>query len=332
MSAQAFETALARLYTDPDFRSRFLADPESALADQGLTCEERNDLIGVDRAGLVMAAQSFARKRSARRTRPDWRAWVERFWWILPGILIGCSSRPPMRPVNEIKEPVFHRLDYLAAGILVGGEFTRDSSDDAHEPGLLSVPRMTFVKNVSPWASFSLWPLYWNLLLTGDQYGGGGNLEAGRLHMAAHGGLNALGYGSRDGWFLGAALGLRGKYLLDDRLFLRADLLAEFADLAAPGKFRGSLVSGLGCQVSPMHSVLVSHTLTVHNADQGRYFLRHGLRHFDGDLGNEIRLGHKAYLTPSHIVGPEIGYGFRNGAIGSEGYFLVGLKYRYVVE
>lgn len=237
-----------------------------------------------------------------------------------------------MRPVNEINQPVFYRLDYVAAEALAGAAFSRDSEEAPREPGLWFEPRVTFEKNINPRAGFSFWPLYWNFLLTGDQYDAGGNPETGKLNLAAHGGLNGIGYSSRDGWLLGAALGLRGKYLHDDRFFLRGGLLAEVADLAAPGKSLLSLESGLGCQVTPVHSLLVSHALILHKADSGRYHFRHGLRFFDGDLGNEFRLGHKAYLTPSHIVGPEIGYGFRNGEMGGAGYFLVGLKYRYVVE
>lgn len=246
-------------------------------------------------------------------------------------LLAGCSSRPPMRPTNEINEPVFYRFDYLSGEALAGGEFTQDPAGD-FEPGVLFQPRVTFEKNVSPWAGFSLWPAYWNFLLTGDQYDAGGNPAIGKLNLTAHGGLNGLGYSSRDGLVLSGGLGLRGKYLLNEQLFLRANLLAELTDLAAPGNNLASLETGLGLQATAVHSLLLTHSLTVHKADPGRYHHRHGLKHFDGDLNNEVRLGHKAYLTPSHVVGPEIGYGFRNHEIGSAGYFLVGLKYRYVVE
>jgi len=67
LSAQGLETALARLYTDPDFRDRFLQAPESALSDQDLSAGERDDLLALDRAGLVMAARSYQHKRQGRR-------------------------------------------------------------------------------------------------------------------------------------------------------------------------------------------------------------------------------------------------------------------------
>lgn len=66
MSAQGFEIVLARLYTDRDFLTRFLESPEFALAQASLTDPERAELMAIDRAGLVMAAQGFDRKRQGR--------------------------------------------------------------------------------------------------------------------------------------------------------------------------------------------------------------------------------------------------------------------------
>lgn len=69
MSAQAFETALARLFADAAFRERFLADADSALAGMGLTARESADLGDIDRIGLEMAARSYARKKAGRAGR-----------------------------------------------------------------------------------------------------------------------------------------------------------------------------------------------------------------------------------------------------------------------
>lgn len=71
---------LASLYTDPGFRSRFLADPEAALAGQPLTADERSDLIAIDRAGLVMASQSYHRKRQGRRKPEGWKSFLRRLF------------------------------------------------------------------------------------------------------------------------------------------------------------------------------------------------------------------------------------------------------------
>jgi hypothetical protein len=34
-------------------------------------------------------------------------------------------------------------------------------------------------RKVGAWASYSLWPLFWNFLLTGEQYADSSNLKAG---------------------------------------------------------------------------------------------------------------------------------------------------------
>ncbi len=67
MSAAAFESALARLYTDSALRAEFVREPEAALARFDLTAQERADLSRIDRAGLHMAAASYAHKRAKRK-------------------------------------------------------------------------------------------------------------------------------------------------------------------------------------------------------------------------------------------------------------------------
>ncbi len=78
MSAQTFEFILARLYTVPDFRSQFLADPIKALADYELTPEEQRELVHIDKAGLVMASNSFLskRKKAPPKRKPMHRLWA----------------------------------------------------------------------------------------------------------------------------------------------------------------------------------------------------------------------------------------------------------------
>ncbi len=66
MSAQSFETILARLYVDPEFRGKFLAEPYTTLKDCNLSELEKEDFMKMDRAGLIMASQSFLKKRKAQ--------------------------------------------------------------------------------------------------------------------------------------------------------------------------------------------------------------------------------------------------------------------------
>jgi hypothetical protein len=69
MSSQQFETFLARLYSDREFRERFLVLPEQVAAEAGLGEQERRAACEMDKPGLLMAARSYEFKRAARRSR-----------------------------------------------------------------------------------------------------------------------------------------------------------------------------------------------------------------------------------------------------------------------
>jgi hypothetical protein len=73
----AFESFLARLYVDRSARDRFLADPRGAAAAAGLTAGEIAAAVEIDRAGLELAARSFAHKRRRQRkpAHPVVRLW-----------------------------------------------------------------------------------------------------------------------------------------------------------------------------------------------------------------------------------------------------------------
>jgi hypothetical protein len=70
-----FEVFLARLYTDGPLRTRFLAAPRLEAERHGLTAEECAALEEIDRAGLELAARSYAHKRALTEgsARPWWR-------------------------------------------------------------------------------------------------------------------------------------------------------------------------------------------------------------------------------------------------------------------
>ena len=74
-----FETFLARLYTDPGTRARFLLDPAAVARAAGLKLEECAALSRIDRAGLELAAQSFERKRARKRRLGGWFGRLLRF-------------------------------------------------------------------------------------------------------------------------------------------------------------------------------------------------------------------------------------------------------------
>jgi hypothetical protein len=80
MSSPALETFLAALYTDAGLRERFLQDPESTALHAGLSQEEAGMLDDIDRVGLQMAANSYARKREQRRRRGKFKSFLLTVW------------------------------------------------------------------------------------------------------------------------------------------------------------------------------------------------------------------------------------------------------------
>jgi len=69
MKPLSLEVMLARLYTDPALRAAFLANPVAVSRRLGLDEDTARALQRIDRAGLELAAESYARKRAARRGR-----------------------------------------------------------------------------------------------------------------------------------------------------------------------------------------------------------------------------------------------------------------------
>jgi hypothetical protein len=80
MSAQKLEEFLARLYVDDQARARFLTDPAREASNAGLTAADCTALENIDVIGLELAAESFARKRSAcpPQPLPKWTRWLGR--------------------------------------------------------------------------------------------------------------------------------------------------------------------------------------------------------------------------------------------------------------
>ena len=79
MNVAALEMFLARLYTDDGLRREFLARPEQAARQAGLDEEAVRSLASMDRAGLGLAAASYAAKRAGhgnRRRPPGLLRWM----------------------------------------------------------------------------------------------------------------------------------------------------------------------------------------------------------------------------------------------------------------
>ena len=63
MNDSRLETFLARIYVDPEARARFIADPRVEATNAGLTAQQVEDVVKIDRDGLELMAQSLERKK-----------------------------------------------------------------------------------------------------------------------------------------------------------------------------------------------------------------------------------------------------------------------------
>jgi hypothetical protein len=83
VSSPDFEAFLVRVLLEPGTRERFLAAPQEVARAAGLTEPEVAALTAIDRAGLLMTAESLRRKRESGkppdRTRRGWHRWLARW-------------------------------------------------------------------------------------------------------------------------------------------------------------------------------------------------------------------------------------------------------------
>jgi hypothetical protein len=63
MNDSRFEAFLARIYVDQKARAKFLADPRGEATKAGLTAQQVEDVVKIDRDGLELFAHSLERKK-----------------------------------------------------------------------------------------------------------------------------------------------------------------------------------------------------------------------------------------------------------------------------
>ena len=67
MSDSRLESFLAKIYVDEEARARFLADPRGEAVKAGLTPQQVEDVVKIDRDGLELLAESLKRKKQGGR-------------------------------------------------------------------------------------------------------------------------------------------------------------------------------------------------------------------------------------------------------------------------
>jgi len=89
MSSVNLEAFLARLYTDKNALNRFLDDQALELAHSALSEDEKVLLANVDRAGLVLAFNSFYKKRTQHQQKRQKRSFWKRIISVLRSSYVG---------------------------------------------------------------------------------------------------------------------------------------------------------------------------------------------------------------------------------------------------
>jgi hypothetical protein len=64
MSGSRLEAFLARIYVEQTTREKFLVDPRGEATRAGLTAQEIEDVVNIDREGLEFFAHSLEHKRT----------------------------------------------------------------------------------------------------------------------------------------------------------------------------------------------------------------------------------------------------------------------------
>ena len=100
MSARSVEEFLARIYVDAEARQRFLDDPEAEALRSGLNEEEARAFLQLDRNGLMMAAESYAKKRATTRTGTLRMASPKK---LMQRMLDRINSRSDRSPWKHVK-------------------------------------------------------------------------------------------------------------------------------------------------------------------------------------------------------------------------------------
>jgi len=67
MNDSRLESFLANIYVDKKAREKFLADPRGEATKAGLTAQQVEDVIKIDRDGLELLAHSLERKKQGRK-------------------------------------------------------------------------------------------------------------------------------------------------------------------------------------------------------------------------------------------------------------------------
>ena len=228
-----------------------------------------------------------------------------------------------------MNEPVFFGGDHLTIGAGLGSVWADRDFGKKYEPSLYVSPAFFYEVNVTSWASYTVWPLYWKFLLTGNQYADSSSLRIGKINVAVSGGVSGIAYNQKDGLTTSFALGAELKYLFNQCLFNETSIQYDMYNTKKPAYALSNLSTSLGVQIDRSNSLTLAYDLVYYRIPENEFSNKYGLLFGDTEGGSELMISHSLYLTPKHRLGPEIGFGYRNLDFTGKNYFKAGFHYRY---
>jgi hypothetical protein len=257
--------------------------------------------------------------------------------WVLSAILAACAPSGRILPRNESNEPVFYKTHYFSFGNAVSAARLREKGDDDSLSLRYFHPIVLGYINMGPWASFFALPVFWNFLLTGEQYADSRSLQSGKLHVALHGGLTGLGFSSRRGWMADERIGLAGKYLFGPRLFWSQALLADWHQSQGRDSLAGENLSNvvlagqLGRQFTDgLSSSLLYSMSYYHDKDHIANNRAGGLGMRSETFLHELGWRSSWYWTPRNVLGFSASFGTPSPVDWSRSVESYSFSYRYV--
>lgn len=243
--------------------------------------------------------------------------------------LSGCAGTnwATLAP-NTIDEPVFHRATNISLGASRTQWYDPASGKDSAEEAIKLNARADVP--VNEWAGFSFLPVYWNFLLTGEQYQDSIHLMPEKLNIAMGGGLAGISFSSRDGWKFPIAIGAQAKYLFDRRFFAKSVISTEITDASDPENGQTWGLLGLGAQLTNQIAVVATTNLDRVFAAPNSYFNMYGVSVLDGELTSTSGLTLDWYPTPKHVLSVSVDRFFRTDTPSNSSRWLFSAQYNYV--
>jgi hypothetical protein len=254
-------------------------------------------------------------------------------------LLFGCASKPKFISKNEANDPLFYPKNHATIGTSIGSvwadkavfyNFFGPPIKEGYKADLYFNPTFSYDVNISKWASYQVWPLYWKFLLTGEQFEDSLHLKVNKVHVVIEGGPNGIAYSARDGLTTSIALAGRLKYLFNKNLFSETILHYSMYNTKEPKYSIVTLFSEIGSQISAHNSISLSYSSAYYNIPRFTGNSVYGIVFEKDESLNEVMLKHSFYLFKKNIFGPEVSFGFKNYALEKDNYFKVGVHYSYV--